>query len=70
MTIVTVSPRLQVSIPEEACEILNIHPGQELEIVVHEGHIQLAPIPPIESLRGVLKGCPEAFVREKADRPL
>ena len=70
MTTVTISPRLQVSIPEEACEMLNIHPGQELEILIREGHIHLIPIPTIESLRGILKDCNEAFVREKADRPL
>lgn len=70
MTTETVSPQMQVSIPPEICEMLNIHPGQELEILIREGRIHLIPIPTIESLRGILKDCNETFVREKADRPL
>lgn len=50
--------------------MLNIHPGQELEILIREGHIHLIPVPTIDSLRGILKDCNETFVREKADRSL
>lgn len=70
MSTVIVSPDYQVSIPPEAREKLDIHPGQQLEILVYDGQMHFVPVMPVESLRGILKGCGEEFVREKQDRPL
>jgi bifunctional DNA-binding transcriptional regulator/antitoxin component of YhaV-PrlF toxin-antitoxin module len=63
------SPEYQVSIPREVCEILGIRPGQKFEILIDDGQMHFMPVEPIESLRGILKGCSEPFVREKQDRP-
>ncbi|MGZ8217814.1 AbrB/MazE/SpoVT family DNA-binding domain-containing protein [Methylomagnum sp.] len=67
---VTVSSDYQITIPPEARQQLNIQPGQMLEILVYDGQMHILPVEPIESLRGILKGCTEPFVREKHDRPL
>lgn len=67
---VTVSPDYQITIPLEAREQLNIQPGQKLEILIYDGQLHCVPVEPIASLRGILRGCSEAFLREKQDRPL
>jgi len=67
---VTVSPDYQITIPPEVREQFNIQPGQKLEFLIYDGQMHIAPVEPIASLRGILKGCAEPFVREKQDRPL
>lgn len=56
MTAVKVSPKFQVVIPKDVREQLGIVAGQELQVLVYEGHITMVPLEPIESLRGFLKG--------------
>lgn len=60
---VTVSSRYQVVIPRSVREPLNIHPGQEVQMVPHGGHIELIPVRLARGLRGYLWG-PNTFERE------
>lgn len=55
MTTVKVSPKFQVVIPKEIRETINVISGMRLEIVPYGNRIELIPIRPIKTLRGILK---------------
>jgi AbrB family looped-hinge helix DNA binding protein len=64
MHIVTVSPKFQVVIPKEVRKALNLHPGQRMQVVEHEGRIEFIPERDLKELRGFLKGINTEFKRE------
>jgi AbrB family looped-hinge helix DNA binding protein len=64
MHTVTVSPKFQVVIPKEVRKALNLRPGQRLQVVEHEGRIELIPERDFKELRGFLKGINTEFKRE------
>ena len=66
MPSVTVSPKYQVVIPREVRERLKLRPGQKVEVFLYDGRVELVPLRPVRTLRGVLSGAP-AFERD-ADR--
>ncbi len=71
MTTSVPSPKFQVEIPEEIRKSLNLKPGQRLNLIAKDGHIELHPILAPEQLLGFLKDkAPINFQREKTDRPL
>jgi AbrB family looped-hinge helix DNA binding protein len=63
-----VSSGFQVVIPKEVRESMDIHVGQELEVVAKGGMITLVPEHPLASLRGFAKGSRTDQLREKKDR--
>lgn len=65
MQIVTVSPKFQVVIPKEIRESLRLRPGQKIQLIEHEGRIELIPERDISELRGFLKGMNTQFEREE-----
>lgn len=68
MNTVTVSPEFGIIFPEEIRQDIGIQPGQKLEIFRVGEIIELAPVKPIQSLRGSLPGLDTTIHRE-ADRP-
>jgi AbrB family looped-hinge helix DNA binding protein len=64
MTAVKVSPKFQVVIPKDAREQLGLKAGQELQVLVYEGRIELIPVEPLENLRGFLKGIDTTVERD------
>ncbi len=64
MQAVTVSPKYQVVIPKSVRTRLQLHPGQKMQIVEHQGRIELIPERNIKELRGFVKGINTSFVRE------
>ena len=71
MTTSLLSPKYQVVIPKEIRKTLNLKPGQRLNVIEKDGHIELRPILTPEQLIGFLKGKTKLpFEREKQDRPL
>ncbi len=56
MATVTVSPKFQVVIPKEIRDASGIVAGQKIQMISFRDGIQLVPIEPIESLRGILEG--------------
>ncbi len=56
MEIVTVSPKYQVVIPLAIRKALGIKPGQKVEVIERDGHVELVPVRPIEDYLGFLQG--------------
>ena len=56
MTTVAVSPKFQVVIPKEVRKLLNIRPGQRVEVRVQGGGVLLVPQLPMSALRGICPG--------------
>ena len=56
MNTVTISPKYQVVIPREIREKMGLKPGQKVQVVAHDGRIEMIPLVPINELRGFVKG--------------
>ena len=67
METVTVSPKFQVVIPSRIRRSLDIQPGQKVQVILYEGHIELIPLRPIEEMRGFLQGI-DTTVERESDR--
>ena len=65
MSIVTLSPKFQVVIPQQVRQRLGLTPGEKLRVVSYAGRIELIPVRPMKSLRGFLKDMDTAIDREK-----
>ena len=48
MATVTLSPKFQVVIPKAVREKLSLSPGQKIQVVVHDGRIELILLRPIK----------------------
>lgn len=70
MEAVTLSPKYQIVIPQAVREKLQLKVGQKFQVLAYDGRIELVPVMPIQSLRGILKGVSVPFEREKKDREL
>ena len=67
VNIVTLSPKYQVVIPLAVREQLKLTPGQKMQALVYDGRVELIPLRPAATLRGVLKGI-DTTVERDADR--
>lgn len=63
-----VSAKFQVVIPKEVRESIDLHVGQEMQVVAKGGVITLVPERPLSSLRGFAKGIRTDKLREKKNR--
>lgn len=64
MNTVTVSPKFQVVIPLAVREELQIKPGERLHVLRYDNRVELIPVRPIESVRGLLRGMDTTIERE------
>jgi AbrB family looped-hinge helix DNA binding protein len=69
MPSVRVSPKFQVVIPREVREAMGLVPGQQVEVILHDGRIEIIPLNPLSEMRGFAKGIDTTVVREP-DREL
>jgi AbrB family looped-hinge helix DNA binding protein len=67
MTVVTVSPKYQVVIPQAIREALGLKPGQKIEAIQYLDRVEFIPVQPIRAMRGFLKGI-DRTVRRDRDR--
>ncbi len=68
MESVTISPKFQVVIPKQVREQLHLVPGQKVHAVAIGGRIELIPVRPAASLRGILRGLDTSVERDEEDR--
>lgn len=64
MNTVIVSSKYQVVIPKEIRENIGLQVGTALEIITYGNRIELVPIRPMKSLKGVFKGINTEIMRE------
>ena len=64
MEIVTVSPKFQVVIPLKVRQSLDLQPGQKVHVLLYENRIELIPVVPIQSARGIFRGIDTDIPRE------
>jgi len=65
MTTVTVSPKYQVVIPQEARLALGLRPGQKIQVLVYEGRVEFIPVKKLKKMRGFLRGIDTCVPRDK-----
>jgi len=64
-TTVTVSPKYQIVIPQEAREAMQIKPGQRVMFMEWRGSFVLVPVPEPDEAFGMFKGHDVRIEREK-----
>jgi AbrB family looped-hinge helix DNA binding protein len=65
MTVVTVSPKYQVVIPQRIREALGLKPGQKIEALQYLDRVEFIPVRPIRAMRGFLKGLDSTVPRDR-----
>ena len=64
MTVVKVSPKFQIVIPEEVRTNMQIKPGEKIQVIQYEDRIELIPVRSIKQMRGILRGIDPTIVRD------
>jgi AbrB family looped-hinge helix DNA binding protein len=65
MTVVTVSPKYQVVIPQQIREALGLQPGQKVQALQYGDRVEFIPVKPLKSMRGFLKGIDTSVPRSR-----
>lgn len=65
MSIVTISPKFQVVIPQRIRESLGLEPGQKVQALEYEGRIEFIPLRRPRALRGFLRGIDTRVPRDR-----
>lgn len=65
MTVVKVSPKFQVVIPQQIREALGLVPGQQVQALLYGDRVEFIPLRPMKSMRGFLKGLNTAVPRDR-----
>ncbi|MDR1048195.1 MAG: AbrB/MazE/SpoVT family DNA-binding domain-containing protein [Synergistaceae bacterium] len=64
METVTLSSKFQIVIPKKTREIAGLQSGEKLKIIAYDGRIELIPVKPMKSFRGMVKGINIQFERD------
>ncbi|MBK6998853.1 MAG: AbrB/MazE/SpoVT family DNA-binding domain-containing protein [Rhodoferax sp.] len=56
MTTISLSPKFQMVIPKAVRNALHLIAGQQLEVRVTDGKIELIPLQPMQAARGLFAG--------------
>lgn len=65
MSVVTVSPKFQVVIPQHIRESLKLAPGQKVQAFEYDGRVEFVPVRPAKELRGFLPGLNTSVPRDR-----
>lgn len=65
MTIVTVSPKFQVVIPQSIREALGLKPGLKIEALQYLDRVEFIPVRPAKAMRGFLEGIDTTVPRDR-----
>ena len=68
MTVVTISSKFQVVIPQAIREALGLAPGQKVQAIQYLDRIEFIPLRPARALRGSLRGLDTRVPRERDRR--
>ena len=65
MSIVTISPKLQVVIPQQIREAMGLAPGQKVQAIQYEDRIEFIPLRSVKSMRGFVRGIDTRVPRDR-----
>ena len=65
MSVVTISPKFQVVIPQQIREALRLEPGQKVEAIQYEDRIEFIPLRSVKSMRGFVRGIDTRVPRDR-----
>jgi len=65
MDTITISAKYQIVIPKKAREAIGLQSGEKLKIMTYDGRIELIPVRPMESFRGIAAGIDVRFDRDE-----
>ncbi len=65
MSVVKVSPKFQVVIPEKIRKALGIKPGQKIQALQYMDRIEFIPVKPTKAMRGFLHGIDTSVPRDE-----
>ncbi|MBI2295523.1 MAG: AbrB/MazE/SpoVT family DNA-binding domain-containing protein [Betaproteobacteria bacterium] len=65
MSVVTISPKFQVVIPQQIREALGLEPGQKVQAIQYENRIEFIPLRPAKAVRGFLRGIDTRVARDR-----
>jgi AbrB family looped-hinge helix DNA binding protein len=65
MTVVTVSPKFQVVIPQQIREALGLQPGQRVQALQYGDRVEFIPVKTVQSMRGFLRGIDTSVPRDR-----
>lgn len=68
MDTVSVSPKFQVVIPRRIREALGLKPGQKMQALQYGGRVELIPLVPLASARGMFRGIATDIERDADGR--
>lgn len=68
MTTALLSPKYQIVIPKEIRKNFNLKPGQRLQVIERDGHIEVSPILTPDQLLGYLADCAYIPFEREPDR--
>lgn len=64
MEMSTVSPKYQIVIPLRVRTLLDIRPGQKIQVIPYEGRVELVPLRSVRQARGLLRGIDTSIERD------
>ena len=64
MYTVTLSEKYQLNFPREFSESFGLEAGDSFEIISYNNRIELVPIKPMKTLKGIFQGIDTNIVRE------
>ena len=65
MSVVTISPKFQVVIPQQIREAMGLEPGQKVQAIQYENRIEFIPLRSTRSMRGFVRGIDSRVVRDR-----
>ena len=65
MSVVTISPKFQVVIPQRIREAMGLAPGQKVQAIKYEDRIEFLPLRSVKSMRGFVRGIDTRVPRDR-----
>ena len=65
MSVVTISPKFQVVIPQKIRESMGLAPGQKVQAIQYQDRIEFIPLRSAKSMRGFARGIDARVPRDR-----
>lgn len=65
MSVVTISPKFQIVIPQKIRESMGLEAGQKVQAIQYENRIEFIPVRSAKSMRGFARGIDTRVPRDR-----